>query len=514
MPRFLALDADAGGLFVAAGDVGRGGLVVEQTLAAADDLGPLTSANAAARGTRLKELLAAAAVKPAPLLLLVGRDRVIFKDVSHPPAAPADEPAVVRFQAARDLTDAADDVVMDYLPLPPAADGQRRATAVFLRKEVLAAARQLADAAGLKLVGITPRPFTAPAALRRAGVAPPAVVVTSWPGGGEFTAVADGRVWFTRPLTAADPVGEIRRNLAVYASQHPDAPLTTVLVADAGNLADRLAEVLPMPVRGIDPAAGVPGGDLLAPSLRGRLAGPLALLAQKAAADALPVNFAQPRVPRAEPGKNRGRLIIAAIAAALLLGMGGLFAYLQLDTAAARVAALQKQKKELQDQLDAVQPNVNRLKAADEFDAREAVVLDELYELARRVPDVSKLTVVEFELTSKPVLPTKKLGAATPATAGKAPPVPIATLRVTFRSADDKLVRGVMDSLTKDKQFYGKAALNVSPTSEAGNKAVQLVVTADVFRRKPDQYTQLIAAPRAAPVVAPAAADFGEGFAP
>ena len=328
--------------------------------------------------------------------------------------------------------------------------------------------------------------------------------------------MADGRVRFTRPLTAADPAGEIRRNLAVYASQNPDAPLTAVLVADATGLADRLADVLPVPVRGIDPAAGVPGGELLAPSLRGRLAGPLALLAQKAAADALPVNFAQPRAPRAEPGKNRGRLIIAAVAATLLLGMGGLFAYLQLDTAAARVAALQKQKKELQEQADAAQPAVNRLKAADEFDAREAVVLDELYELARRVPDVSKLTVVEFDLTSKPATPVKKLGAATPATAGKAPPVPVATLKVTFRSADRKLAQQVADSINRDRQFYGKANLQESPTSEAGNKAVQLVVTADVFHRKPDQYTQLIAAPKVAPAVAPApaAADFGEGFAP
>jgi hypothetical protein len=205
------------------------------------------------------------------------------------------------------------------------------------------------------------------------------------------------------------------------------------------------------------------------------------------------------------------------MAAALLVGMAGLFAYLKLDTAAAQVAGLQMQKKDLAKQLEAMQPAVNRLKAADEFEAREAVVLDELYELARRVPDVSKLTVVDFDLQTKQVTPGKK-AAPTPATGGKAPAVPVATLKVTFRSADNKLAQQVVDSINRDKQFYGRATLLEAPTSEAGNKAVQLIVTTDVFRRKPDQYTQVIAGPKsavpAAPAPGPAAFEFGEGGAP
>ena len=188
--------------------------------------------------------------------------------------------------------------------------------------------------------------------------------------------------------------------------------------------------------------------------------------------------------------------------------MAVLAAYLQLDAAAARVADLQQQKKEMQQRVDAAQPNVVRLKAADDFAAREAVLLDELYELARRVPDVSKLTVVDFTLTAKPV-PVVKKGA--PAPKG---PVPVATLKVTFRSADDKLVRKVADSLNEDKQFYVVAPVDVSPSSEQGNKNVTLVVTADVFHRTPDKYTKTIAAPPPAPLAPPAAAEFGEGFAP
>ena len=146
-----------------------------------------------------------------------------------------------------------------------------------------------------------------------------------------------------------------------------------------------------------------------------------------------------------------------------------------------------------------------RLKAADEFAAREAVLLDELYELARRVPDVGKLTVVDFTLNSKQV-PVAKKGAVVPKGA-----LPVATLTVKFRSADDKLVQKVVDSLSQDKQFYVVGKKDVSPTSEQGNKGVELTVTADVFHRPPDQYTKAITAP---PPAAAPAAEFGEGFAP
>ena len=58
MSRFLAIDADAGGLFVAAGSVRGGGVHIERTLAVSDEVpSNLTAANASALGNRLKALL-------------------------------------------------------------------------------------------------------------------------------------------------------------------------------------------------------------------------------------------------------------------------------------------------------------------------------------------------------------------------------------------------------------------------------------------------------------------------
>src|SRR5581483_2504362 len=198
LPRFLAIDADAHGLFVAAATLrGGGAITIEHALALGDETAPLSPANAADLGARLKDLLRQAGVRPAPVLLCIGRDRVIPKAVRHPPTAPAEEPAVVRFQAVRELTENADDVLMDYVPVGEPTAGERQALAVFVRKQVVQAARQMCEAAGLKLAAVTPRPFAALAAARHAfatGAAPapdaptsPVAVVTLWDRGGEFT---------------------------------------------------------------------------------------------------------------------------------------------------------------------------------------------------------------------------------------------------------------------------------------------------------------------------------------
>ncbi len=150
MARFLAIDADAHGLFVVAATLKSGdGVTIEQALSVTDDVAPLSPVNAAALGGRLKDLLREAGVKPAPALLCVGRDRIIPKVVRHPPTPPAEEPAVVRFQALRDLTESPDDVVMDYTPIAEASPSERQALAVFIRKQSVQAARQVCEAAGL-----------------------------------------------------------------------------------------------------------------------------------------------------------------------------------------------------------------------------------------------------------------------------------------------------------------------------------------------------------------------------
>src|SRR5262249_20066023 len=132
-----------------------------------------------------------AGVAAAPLLVAVGRDKLVVKEVRYPAVPPHEEPGVVRFQAVKELADA-DEVVIDYQAAEaPEPTGERTALARALKRSHLAARQAVARAAGLKLAGVTPRAFGTVACLRRTADPAPEpgtafAVLTVGAAGGEF----------------------------------------------------------------------------------------------------------------------------------------------------------------------------------------------------------------------------------------------------------------------------------------------------------------------------------------
>ncbi len=187
----------------------------------------------------------------APVLISVGRERLVLKEIKLPPGiTPFEEANVVRFQAQKELTEAGDSVVIDYFAAPiPDADGQRRALAFAMRKDLTNAYKALCAAAGLKLVGLTPRPFGAMASFQRAvkdgAVMPPAsaewpvAVLTLGDKWAELLIGRGGSVIFSRSLSTTSVssetalVSEIRRNLAVFNGQSPQNPVRALYVVEA-----------------------------------------------------------------------------------------------------------------------------------------------------------------------------------------------------------------------------------------------------------------------------------------
>ncbi|HEY2786138.1 MAG TPA: pilus assembly protein PilM [Fimbriiglobus sp.] len=524
MSRYLAIDIDSHGLYVASGSAHRGKTAIEKVAFAPIEGPPLSPGTAVALGRQLKDLLKHAGLSAAPVLLCLGRDKIILKDVVHPKTTGPEEPVIVRFQAVKDLTNDADEMELDYVPTGETTDGQRTALAVFARKDAVQAAKMFCEAAGLKLQGLTPRPFAATAAAQAAVAtgaaeptddpADPVAVLTLSDSGGEFTAAKAGRVLFTRMLpvqsvqSEAALVSEVRRNLAVFSGLGGGEPARAVYVAESGppesGWTFRLAAGLPVPVHRFDPLAGTAIGEEVPVASRGGFVGAVGLLALAAAGPALPINFISPRQPKAEPNKSRARLIVAALAAMLLLTIGGIFGYYVLDGKDKELAQLTNEDKALDIAIKSSEENENRLNAAEEFQHQTISIPDELYELSYKFPDIErmKLSEISFELMKLPNEKERERIAkdlkAKPMTAARkkqleANPQPTGSFKFTVTTSDTRQADSLVKAFVGDSKYYQKPLKTGGATgSGAGGggrgRAAPYYITTKVAPRKPGEY--------------------------
>lgn len=407
MAKYIAIDLDSQGVFAVSG-VARGGNVkVDHAVAWEGTEGEpppaLTADTARQIGDQIRERLKAAGIGAAPVLVIVGRDRIVLKELRYPAVPPAEEPNIVRFQALKELSDAADDVVLDYTPMSNGAppEGERQSMAVVIRKDLYGAIQSMCAAANLRLAAVTPRPYAVAAGLQRAfatsATTPPeaktdaVAALTLGPGGGEFTVVRNGEVTFTvavpAPVVSSEPMllAQLRRNLTVYAGANPAHPIQALYVAEAGGWAGRFRAALGIPVHTYDPLAGsVP---TVPEPIRGRFAGAVGLLAAKSTSETLPINFALPRQPKAAVDPKRKQIMLAVLAAIVILGLGGFFGYMKLSAADDELAQLTSRKKSLEDDITRLEPDAKRLAATRQWQSRRVVWLDELFDLADRFPE-------------------------------------------------------------------------------------------------------------------------------
>jgi hypothetical protein len=495
--NFIAIDLDSQGFYVVAGSA-RGATKVTHAFAWTgddDDAPPaLTLDTAKGIGEKLRDRLKAAGVVPAPVLVSVGRDRVILKELKYPRVAPTEEPALVRFQAMKEMSESPDEIILDYAPLGE-VNGERRSMAVVVRKDLFNAIQAMCQAAGLKLAGVTPRPYAVAAGLVRgfaSGAVPPpeskadaVAALTISSAGGEFTVVRQGEVTYTlaipAPVVASETmlVAQIRRNLAVYAGQHPGHPIQAVYLAEVGGTwGDRLRAALSVAVQAYDPLAGaVPAVD---ETLRGRFAGAAGMLAGKAA-ETLPINFASPRQPIVTQDPAKRRLATLALLAVLLLFGGGAFGYLKVSDGDTRIANLTQKKTDLTEQINAGKPNANRMKAIDGWSKREVNWLDELYELADRMPENDSVRVLSFNATPLPVGKDGKQEAQARLELKLG-----ATSSIAGTNLESAFVR---DNVGSNKYYVGISHSIGGTVPGAGNKHNQAItIVTKVNRRDPAQY--------------------------
>lgn len=517
MPRFLAIDADAHGLTVASGTVRGATVQLEQTMSWTDAPQALSPSTAAPLGKRLAELLKGAGIAPAPVLFAVGRDRIILKEIKHPPSPPQDEPAVVRFQAMKEFTESPDDGVLDYIPLGAEPSGERRSLVAYVNGDSYNAIKTLCDAAGLKLAAVTPRPFAAAAAAGRAVTTgaipvPDAVdaaiaVVTLNETSGEFTVVKNGAIRFSRTVSSlalaneGSLVGEMKRNLSVYGAQSGGDAVQAIYLAEAetglSGWSGRLGASLPVPVYPFDPLAGSPAAERIPPKLRGRFTGVVGLLAGKARFGPPAINFAQPRQPKADVNPNRNRNAVALLLGLVALAGLAFGGYVLVSSSNETTARLRREVESLKKDIEAKEPDAKRLAAAEEFEKRSIPWIDELYDLAIHFPDINKMKVTSFIGTAIPPPTNKglKQASATTVSAGrpgaKVDP-PVAKVRLSIASENGTLPEELVRSLARESKYYTGVKTTTGallPGGSARNPVQQFIVEAQLYRRSPADYS-------------------------
>ncbi|MFL5328030.1 MAG: type IV pilus biogenesis protein PilM [Gemmataceae bacterium] len=487
MPRVLILDIEGSHVMLLPATTGRGGLQVEAVRSWDDDK-LLTLTTAEAQGKALRDRLNGFGIAPAPLVIGIGRERLVLKEIKYPAVPTHEEPAVVRFQALKELTDAGDDIVIDY---QPRGDGvaEKRALVVAIKKELLRALQLFAQGAGLKIQAVVPRAYGIVAAARSSSVQPdPTVAIaamTVGPQGGEFLVARGEQLLFSRAIGApvltsdASLLGEVRRNLAVYNGQFANWPVRALYLAEGtapAGASAKLRETLAVPVHPLHPLADLGQPDAVAGE--SATAAGLARLLQ--ANTELPINFAKPREPKPPVDPNRRPILIAAgVFAAIVLLLVGL-GYWQVSSKDRMLANLIAERSSLDSQLSGLDPDKRRAKALDDWLSTEVVWLDEFYDLTARFPDITKLRLVQLNADPVPA-------------AGRNKYVGRVQLK-GLSTADSKPLEQLM------RELVAEGTYRVEPKSQSGNTLgidrrnfpQQFTLRFDVERKPPEKFTRTL----------------------
>jgi len=420
MARLLALEWDDRELRIAVGGTRGSDVVLEQTLAVSLETEAGGSGEAEPSEERvarvLTDALATRNLGGTEALIAIGRANIELRVLTLPPAPPEEQPDLVRFQAMQAFTTIGEDWPLDYVQL---ASDEESVTvlAAAISPLLVEQIQTVCGAANLTAQRLVLRPFAAAALLRRAAVIHDSrcnLVVDRMANEADLSVIADGQVVLMRtvrlPASGGETVrstallSELRRTIGAAQNQLGGRKIEQVIVlGDAESnapLEKRIQTALSLDVQSFNPLDAVRlARELQAdpPTEPGRFTSLLGMLADEAAGAQHAVDFLHPRKRPEAPSQMRRNTLIGAAVAVVVLG--GLFTFWfklhQLDT---HIADLTKQAADMDLVLQQGQSTIDNVAAIHEFTDSDITWLDELYEMARRLPSADDAILDEVTI--------------------------------------------------------------------------------------------------------------------
>jgi len=489
--RFLAFDLDNNRLNIVGGSTTRKGVVVEKTLSwtLAEELTPANGENL---GKGLRDALKAAGIPSAPVMVSVGRERVILKEVRFPAVGANEEPALVRFQTAKELTENPEESIIDYVVRENTGTTDRLAMASVAKRSLIQGLQALCRGANLKLVAVTPRFYAIASAVQRLGASAEGcaqAVLFQGQRWIELTILLGQTVVQSRSIGIGTGLaGEVKRTLGLLSSQQDIYP-QDLLVSSRDSLPADFQESVGLPLRNFDPFR--PEDNTAGIADRGSFTSAVGLLQGWATKESFPVNFVAPKEPKVV--KDTSMPVKIAMAATILVTVGALWFWSSM-VLAGKTKELADTNKQLADvkveltKMDQDRADIDKYK---EWDKNSAHWLDDFYDLAQYFPWEHKGIAVK-----------KISGSLTPAAKGtKDKSDKIAHLAMVGNIPDpnsNQILSKFYDTVNKDKHFRPIAPKSVGGTGEWS-------FTVEILKQEPKDYKTVLLVPqqkKAAPAVA------------
>jgi len=370
-------------------------------------------------GRRIAAALAARGIGRLDTLVAVGRANIELRLLELPPAPDAELPALVRFQAMRELGALEEDWPLDFIPLDDVADQPRNVLAAAIDSGLVEQIQHTCRGAGLKPQRLILRPCAAASLLRRGQDADQSEVrllIDLLGDEADLTALSDRKVVFLRtvrlggdPLAATEHSGgllaEIRRTMAAVRNQLDGRRVESLVLCGTGPehvaLAELFHERLQVRTELFDPFAGVKLGAELReglPDEPGRFAPLLGMLLDELDQAPHAIDFLHPRRPP-EPPTTRVKYLLAGVAAIALIGLVFLLGPLQRWRLEGEIADLQRESKSLDKQVAAAAKVEQAVREIEKWTGTEVVWLDELRRLCEKLPSAEDVMLTKLILS-------------------------------------------------------------------------------------------------------------------